>query len=239
MPEVHVQLTIVQRDSNADGKQVIAFGPEAKRYAYFARLDADLQLVGTRCDLYDSELSSEAPRVSVLSALAESAFVTYGRFADGAGGNPPSEILSQLDPRLLRLHRWAMAIRTKHVGHSVSTLNQTLALAAISNHDGFELQDVFAVNMRYVMSEGDVQELREVAAALRRVLSGDLSNARIAALDALSRDPAASYDNPQVQLELVQRAMYDYVSDRREVHGTLAVPANLERESYGDLGEAR
>lgn len=219
------------------GKQVIAYGAEAKRLAFLARIDADLQLAIARCDLFEEQRMSGVGDIPRLASLAESAVIAYGRIAQGAGGRIPPELVSDLDDETRALHSWAMALRDKHVGHSVNALNQTLAIAVISDDGGVRLRDVFAMNLRVVLTDDDMARLRTLSEAVRIALAPHLETARERVIEALSPDPAASLGNPQPQLDLVSRDDFDYEGTRGDVRGMILIPVNLEEQSYGDLDE--
>ncbi len=220
------------------GKQVIAYGVEAKRLAFLARIDADLQLAIARCDLFEEERVSGSSDVPRLASLAESAVIAYGRIAQGAGGRIPPELVSDLDDETRALHSWAMALRDKHVGHSVNALNQTLTIAVISEDGEANLREVFAMNLRVVLTADDMVRLRALAETVRRTLARHLETARECVIEALSPDPAASLDNLQPQLDLVSRDDFDYEGTRGDVRGMILIPVNLEEQSYGDLDDS-
>ena len=218
------------------GRQVIVYGAEAKRLAFLARIDADLQLTISRCDLFEAHRVADEQSIGVLASIGESAFVAYGRVDEGADGKLPPSVVDALSPEHGDLHRWAMTVRNKHVGHSVNAMNQTLAVAVIAEHGGkLELRDAFATNFRTVLGAPDIRDLRRSAQAVREALAPEMDLARQLLLDAVASEPSATYANPVPQMNLVPRSSFDYSGTRREVHGTINVPSNLEEQSYGDL----
>lgn len=175
MVEVHVQLTNMLGSEYQTGKQVIAYGAEAKRLAFPARIDADLHLAIARCDLFEAERVSGSADVPQLASLAESAVIAYGRIAQGVGVRIPPELVSDLDDETRDLHSWAMAV--------------------ISDDGEVSLRDVSAMNLRVVLSEDDLERLRTLAEAVRVALAPHLESARERVIEALSSDPAASLRN--------------------------------------------
>jgi hypothetical protein len=107
--------------------------PEARRLAGLGSIRADLLGVIDYCNHLPTHNPVEAPHFLVWEGLSSAAVVRYARcFGLGARDPLPSDILTSAPEDLRKAHEYFLAIRNKHVAHSVNDFEENEVVAQVS-----------------------------------------------------------------------------------------------------------
>jgi hypothetical protein len=120
----------------ADYRYVDLNIPEACLLADLVSQAEDLQATADWCDLALAEFSKGSSVVGLREALTNAAVVRYSRcFADGVRANIPNSVLEGLPENQNKDHEFFIALRNRHIAHSVNTFEETKIVAYLVPED--------------------------------------------------------------------------------------------------------
>ena len=145
--------------------------PDAKAFADFTGVEADLKIVIEFCDRLVSIF--EGPKIDglLMEALSTAAVIRYARcFASGVRTRLSDEVLVRLTPEERLLHDSVYALRQRHYAHSVNTFEENRLVAWVSDDpDDAQVRSV-AVQHGRISSLG-LPTARGLADLTRRILA--------------------------------------------------------------------
>lgn len=109
--------------------------PEAKRMASLISIEQDLSGVVEYCDLMDKKLAIKDWNSIEWEAFSAAAVVRYARcFTSGVREPLNEQLLDAADDDLRQAHNYFIALRSKHVAHSVNPFEENDVTVQIATH---------------------------------------------------------------------------------------------------------
>jgi hypothetical protein len=141
--------------------------PEALRLASLGGIEQDLQGVIDYCRIMTERLNSSNFSYIENEAISSAAIIRYARcFVTGKRDRLRSELLSAAEPSMQALHKRIMAMRDRHVAHSVNPFEENAVTVEISVHftSSEEIRSVHTAHWRIGgLSLSEPEDLRELA----------------------------------------------------------------------------
>ncbi len=108
---------------------------KTKRLASLAGADFDLRTVVDFCKRLESLLEIKNPDFVLYDALSSAAVIRYGRcFKKGIRDRLFAETLTNSPTQLLETHEYIIALRDKHIAHSVNPFEENDVTVQIADH---------------------------------------------------------------------------------------------------------
>lgn len=141
--------------------------PEARAFADLTGVRDDLVEVLAYCDKLQEQINDQHRDLVVWKALSAAAVIAYARcFGDGVRGGLEHELANAAPTPIAEMHQFVIALRNKHVAHSVNAFEENYLRVAI-NIDEHQHKSVRAVEIstrRFIpISDGEVTKLSGLA----------------------------------------------------------------------------
>jgi hypothetical protein len=133
-------------------KALYAFrAPKAARLASLGGIEQDLEGVVRYCDILIER--SEPPKFKFVEheAISSAAIIRYGRcFVEGKRDRLSTEVFRAADPELQQFHDYIMALRHRHIAHSVNPFEENAVSIEIASHyqSAAEIEHVYSAHTR-------------------------------------------------------------------------------------------